>query len=186
MTQGPFLARPENQDLLDGRTRKYAIPVEGEDATTLDGLICVLGACLTTGLLGLLTVVVGTVKYFQFHIAHAANAPAPEIDSIWGMLVLIGFIGPFSVFCLRLSYICVRDYSYRAAIERRGILLLGTLISCTVEGRVSYDYSLSPSPGITVEGSLWTDHDDLRGRSTPKPGTPVVVYYLDPKRHRML
>jgi len=187
MSEGPFLAFPANQALVDGRTRKYAICAEGEDVSEPGGLACALGAFLTTGPLVMWLVIEISLQYCRFYIFHVANAEVPDIQSVWGMLLLLGLGVPYSVFSLWLAYVGVLAYRDRAAIERRGVLLPGTLISCDVDGNgISYGYSLSPALGMTVKGSVTSDFDDLQGRLYPKPGTPVLIYYLDPERHRML
>lgn len=74
----------------------------------------------------------------------------------------------------------------------RGVLLQGVLTHCELETEsegdplVRCDYLVSPPNSAPVRGSGWTDKKRFDDDNYPPPGTPIMVYYLDPERHLML
>lgn len=113
-------------------------------------------------------------------------------DNIAWEAVLVGVPVFFIFCCLRWLRPFVRRRVETWAIERDGVVVPGCLISSFGEvrlmqqARMHYEYSFSRDGKTELRGLCSTDKSELAGRPIPKAGTPVLIYYLDSARHRML
>lgn len=136
---------------------------------------------------------VGTTVTVRYNIADPSIAELTSSnDNIVWEATLVGIPAYWILCCLRWIRPFKRRSDETRAIERDGVVVPGTLIYSFEQARimdpprVHYEYSFSRDGKAQHQGLCSTDKSELAGRPIPKAGTPVLVYYLDSQRHRML
>lgn len=136
---------------------------------------------------------VGSTVTVRYNIADPSIAELTSSnDNIVWEAVLVG-VPTFWIFCcLRWLRPFKRRCDETRAIERDGVVVPGLLIYSFDQdvlmdhARMHYEYSFSRDGKTQHQGLCSTDKRELAGRPIPKAGTPVLIYYLDSARHRML
>lgn len=186
----PFILNPQNQPFVDGRAprpaavtanKSIALPVVGLFWASIGGLCC--GWYAMMGFVGMVMDVLG---------------PDPGLvaqGAALMLLVLYSVVLGGSI--LWLIFLIVSRMNLRESLMQQGRLIHGTVVWC--KGKVHFSEGQSSDyyhVTVTYEfqsptgQSLWNRgvevRDDLRGQPLPKPGTPVLVLYLDDQNYALI
>lgn len=136
---------------------------------------------------------VGATVTVRYNIADPSIAERTSSnDNIVWEAILVG-VPAFWIFCcLRWLRPFKRRCDATRAIERDGVVVPGLLTNSfdqvlgMAPARMHYEYCFSRDGKTQLQGLCSTDKSELAGRPIPTAGTPVLIYYLDSERHRML